>query len=153
LLGYQCLYVSDAVVYHAYTNRFSARKLSCLERNRAVMLLKVYRWQTLAFMLPALMLAECVAWGYALKSGPAFIGAKLAAYGWVAVHWPAIMRRRRAVQRIRRISDRELLHMLAARVDFVQLAGARLGLVAGAIVNPLFVTWYRFMDVIMKWAA
>lgn len=145
LLGYRCVYVPDAVVYHRYTNQFSARKLYYLERNRMAMLLKIYRWRTLALMLPALLLAECVSWGYAVKSGPAYLRAKLDAYGSVLMAWGAIMRRRREVQARRTTGDRPLLRVLAMRLDFAQLAGADLGRLADGLFNPLFSAWGRIV--------
>jgi GT2 family glycosyltransferase len=143
LLGYRCLYVPEAVIFHSYTNQFSARKLYFLERNRTNMLLKLYTWRTLALMAPALLLAECVSWGYALKSGRSYMRAKLGAYASVAARCGSIMRRRRQVQLTRQVSDRELLRILGLRLDFVQLAGAAVGRVAGGSLNPLFAVWNR----------
>lgn len=139
LAGYSCLYVPQAVVYHDYDpGRFSARKLYHLERNRLLMLLKIYRWPTLAWLLPALGLTELVTWGYALKSGPAVIGAKLRAYGWLWRHRAEVLQKRRRVQALRRVDDKTLLNGLCWQLDLYQLGGKRLGRIADYTLNPFF---------------
>jgi len=70
LAGHRCLYVPSATVLHEFEPRFSEDKLFFLERNRHMMLLKLYRWRTLLLMLPALVLTEAAVWGYAALGGP-----------------------------------------------------------------------------------
>ena len=143
LLGFACLYVPEAEVYHSYTNQFSARKLYYLERNRIWMLLKLFTWRTLVLITPALILTEFVSWVYALKSGRPYLFAKLSSYVAVFEARDAIMRRRHSVQAGRCVGDRALLVILARKLDFVQLAGTTLGRVASVLLNPLFTAWNR----------
>jgi GT2 family glycosyltransferase len=141
LAGYRCVYSPGAVVYHSYTGSFSARKLYYLERNRMIMLMKCYRPETLRAMWPALVLAEVIGWGYALKSGGAHVRAKMRAHRWLAQHKSEIKQKYDQTQRYRVKSDADLLRDAGATLDMQQLAGARLGSLAGAVLNPVFRLW------------
>jgi GT2 family glycosyltransferase len=142
LAGYRCVYTPSAVVYHNYNAKFAARKFYYLERNRGMMLLKCLSARTLVLMLPVLALAECIAWGYALKAGPSHVKSKLQAYTWLGSNWRLVMRKRRWVAHARRVDDHELLRGVEWRLNMRQLAGPLLGPVAGAVLNPLFRLWY-----------
>lgn len=142
LAGYRCVYAPGGVVYHNYSATFPALKLYYLERNRALMLLKCLRGSTLFFMLPILGLAEMVAWGYALKSGPSHMRSKLRAYGWLVANARLIKSKRRQMRRSRRVGDRHLLSGVEWRLDIEQLAGPAVACLAGGILNPLFRLWH-----------
>jgi len=142
LLGYISVYTPNAAVYHSYTGSFSARKLYYLERNRIIMLLKLYRTSTLFAMLPGLALAEVVTWAYALKNGKGHIAAKWEAYGWLISHRAEVMGKRSEVQTLRQASDIALLGVVSWRLDTVQLAGPLLGRIAGFVLNPIFRATY-----------
>lgn len=138
LLGYTCMYTPNAVVYHSYTGSFSALKLYYLERNRLMMLLKLYRTSTLIFMLPALALTEIITWAYAIKNGKGHIKAKRQAYAWLISHRTDVMSKRAEMQVSRQESDLTLLNIVSWRLDTFQLAGTLIGRAAEALVNPVF---------------
>jgi GT2 family glycosyltransferase len=146
LAGYRCVYVPEAVVYHNYANRFSATKLYYLERNRIFMLMKCYRTSTLIRMLPALLLAEAVTWGYAVKSGPTHIAAKARAYVWILTHRSAVRAARRKAQESRRATDTALLAAMTSSLHLSQLAGAGLSSMADRFLNPAFRLWRRVVS-------
>jgi GT2 family glycosyltransferase len=141
LAGYRCVYSPGSVVYHSYTGNFSARKLYYLERNRTIMLMKCYRPETLRAMRPALLLAEVIGWGYALKSGRAHVRAKVRARGRLAEHKAEIEQKHNQTQQYRVKSDADLLRDVSATLDLKQLAGARMGSILGAVLNPVFRLW------------
>jgi hypothetical protein len=141
LAGYRCVYTPESVVYHNYSATFGPHKFYCLERNRSMMLLKCLRARTLALMLPVLVLAECIAWGYALKSGRSHMRSKLRAYAWIGRNWRRVMLKRRRARRACRVADRALLGEMEWRLNMRQLAGPLLGSVAGAVLNPMFRFW------------
>ena len=66
LAGYQLLYVPQSVVLHDYTLKLGPHKTYYQERNRYLMLLKNAHWQTLFLLLPGLLLAEGITWGFTL---------------------------------------------------------------------------------------
>jgi len=141
LAGYRCVYSPGSVVYHSYTGSFTARKLYYLERNRMIMLMKCYRPETLRAMRPALLVADIISWGYALKSGRAHVRAKMQARKWLAQHRDEIKRKYAQTQQYRVRSDADLLRDSAATLDMKQLAGARLGGIMEVVLNPLFRLW------------
>jgi GT2 family glycosyltransferase len=143
LAGYSCVYVPDSVVYHSYSGRFKAHKLYYLERNRLMLLFKLFEERTLVALMPALLVAEVVTWGYALKSGPAHVLAKLQAYGWLVTHARRIRLKRRRTQAARRVSDRCLLAAMTSRLDVSQLAGRRAGRLADHTLNRAFRLWKK----------
>jgi GT2 family glycosyltransferase len=138
LAGWRCLYAPGAVVRHEYSLRVTPLKVFYQERNRCLMLLKNFRWATLVALAPALVLAEIVTWGFVLLRDRANIGNKVRAYGWIARNLPAIVRKRRAVQALRRAPDREILRHTGFALDFAQVSGGALGKTASAVFNPLF---------------
>jgi GT2 family glycosyltransferase len=143
LAGYRCVYVPDSVVYHSYTGRFNARKFYYLERNRLMLLFKLFSLRTLVVLLPALLAAEAVTWAYALKSGPAHIAAKLRACGWLVAHRTQIARKRRHSFATRRVNDRQLLAAMTSRLDVGQLAGRRASQIADRTLNRAFRLWKK----------
>lgn len=114
LAGWDVVLAPRSRVVHDYSPDLPAWKFYYLERNRFFMLANIFRWRTLALLAPALLVAEAGVWWYALRAGPAITIAKLRSYGGVARGIPSMLRRRRRVQRIRRVRDRELLDQMSA---------------------------------------
>ena len=154
LAGYRCLYVSDAIVYHDYRLRFGPLKTYYQERNRYLILLKLLRWRTLAALLPVLLLAEAVTWGYVLLREPHRLVNKLRAYAWVAGHWREIVAHRRRVQRMRRVADQALLAACTCRLPFEQTGEGSPVRAAHALFDPLFrVSWRVAQALVLRWEA
>lgn len=121
LAGWDCLYVPESIVLHDYRLRITPLKVFYQERNRYLMLLKSFKWGTLIFLLPTLLLAEVITWGFVIWGDRARLGNKIRAYGWIARHWSSVWQKRRATQRLRRIDDRELVQAMVSRLDFEQV--------------------------------
>jgi GT2 family glycosyltransferase len=138
LAGQHILYVPNAVVYHNYRMHFGLRKIYYLERNRYLMLLKVFRWRTLLALLPGLLLAEAVTWGFVLGCEPFRLGNKIEAYTAFLGNWSALMRARGDVQTTRKIPDRTLLEISIYQLDFEQIAKYRTACLAHYLFDPLF---------------
>lgn len=138
LAGYQCAYVPSSVVYHDYTMGFGPDKFHRLERNRYQMLIKNYDWRTFALLLPAILLSEVVAWGYATLRGGAHMRAKLKSYGWLARNLGLILQARGRVQQLRRVKDRDILRRAAYRLAYDQANDGIIGKVAKYTFDPLF---------------
>lgn len=141
LAGSRCLYVPDAVVYHDYRPRLGPRKLYLLERNRYRLLLKTLRGRTLVRLLPALLLAELVAWGYVLRYRPTAAASKALAYGAVLAGWRELMARRSRVQAQREVDDRVLLARTVGRLAYEQAGRGAATRVGRNLVDPLFIRW------------
>jgi GT2 family glycosyltransferase len=138
LAGARSVFVPGSIVRHAYELRFGASKTYYQERNRYVMLLKLYRWGSLLVLLPVFLLGEVVTWGYALLFERQRLGNKWRAYGWVIRNWKQIMVKRRQVQQLRRVPDRVLIAEMPSRLEISQVEQGWVGKAASAVFSALF---------------
>jgi GT2 family glycosyltransferase len=129
IAGWRCVYAPDAVVRHhrgSTMGKGSAARLELIERNRVLLALKLFPWSLL--WLNPLFFAVRLAAGVAMAGRGAGdtvhfpgIGGKLAMAGalvrgdWRAL-WmaPRILRKRRAIAALRKLSPRELRRLLWA---------------------------------------
>lgn len=151
LAGYRCVYVPQSVVHHDYSLRFGVRKTFYQERNRYLMLLKSLRWRTLLVLLPALLLAEVVTWGFVLLRERGHLANKLRAYAWIVKHWGQIMESRRRTQALRRIRDRDLIARCTQRLAFEQTGGGGIARLAHLVFDPLFSVLRRLALTLIWW--
>lgn len=138
LAGWQIWYTPHSVVHHHYTLRLSPRKVFYQERNRYLMLLKCLQWPTLLILLPALLVAELMTWGFVLAKDRAHMNNKPQAYRWVMAHWAEIMRKRQTTQVLRHASDHDLLQHTGFALDFGQAAQQWLAQLAQLGFTPVF---------------
>ncbi len=151
LAGYRCVVVPQAVVYHRYTLRFGPNKIFYQERNRYRMLLKSLRWPTLMALLPALLLAEVVTWGYVVMYQRRRWTEKGRAYFWIVRHWQELMACRKAVQAARRARDRDLLARCTSRLAFEQTGAGAVAHWAHRLLDPLFGLILRTALILIRW--
>jgi hypothetical protein len=149
--GYECIYTPNSLVYHDYSLNFGPRKTYFQERNRYIMLLKSWRWRTLALMVLPLLLAEVVTWGFVLTKERRNPFNKLRAYRDVLKVWPQIMAQRREVQARRRVSDRTLLTELTYRMEFEQTGNDLSTRLAHLVFDPLFLAAHRVLMLCVRW--
>lgn len=110
--GFKTLLVSASVVRHDYQFRMSAHKMYWIERNRQTTLLKCLQPKTRLKLLPALLLGEGIAWGYALLHGRATLAAKGRALWWLMRSWHKIERPT--------ADDRPIVAQMTTRIRFDQ---------------------------------
>lgn len=151
LAGYQCIYVPSSVILHDYALRFGPLKTFYQERNRYLMLLKGLHWATLLILLPILLLAEGITWGFTLLRDRPHWRNKMRAYGWIISHWREVMEKRRLTQRLRRARDRDLLQRCAYHLAYEQLDAGLLGRMAGFVLDPLFFVLHRLALALIWW--
>ncbi len=151
LAGYRCLYVPERGVYHDYNLRFGEGKFYFQERNRYLLLLKNLRWRTLLLLLPSLLLAEVVTWGFLLTSCPRRWKEKVRAYLWVVRHWRDVLSRRRAVQALRRTPDRDLLARCTPYLAYEQTGRTLAARWAHRLLDPAFWLLYRLTTLLVRW--
>lgn len=138
LMDYRCLYVAQAVVQHDYELSYSPTKAFYLDRNRHVMLIKNLERRSYVRLLPGLLLAELVTWGFLLLKGPHYWGVKLKVYRWLWRERAMLRNKRCMVQACRRRRDREFLSQLTYRLEFGQFANRWVALGAALIFHPGF---------------
>lgn len=148
LAGHIVVLAPASRVAHDWQLTVPAWKFYYLERNRYLLLLNIFRWRTLAVLLPALLLAEAGVWAYALRSGPAYVWAKLRGYASVLSGLSLHLRRRRQVQAVRRVPDASLLSVLS---DDLQLGPDVLSPRLIALVNRVFGRYGRFLRAVVRW--
>lgn len=118
--GWRVRYVAGAVVHHDYDFARNPRKLYLLERNRLIVVLTCYSARLLLAVAPALVVYEvgmallAVAQGWGREKADGWV--------WLARHAGWLRRRRREVQRARRVRDHELVGRFAARFTGAQVA-------------------------------
>jgi GT2 family glycosyltransferase len=151
MAGYRVYAVPDSHIYHDYQARFGCEKFFCLERNRGQMLLKNLRVRTLLVLLPALLLAEGMSWGFAALHGRRHVYAKLRSYGWLIRHFAAVMTARQRVQRTRRVSDRSLLRDHGYHLGFRQTGSGAAVATAERLFDPLFHLLHRLTLALVRW--
>ncbi len=138
LNGWQILFVPQAVVFHDYRLCFGPGKVFFQERNRYMMLLKCLEWRSLLALLPALLLAEIVTWGFCLLSDRHGLWEKCQAYVWLISNWRSVMKARRQTQSLRQVPDEFLLRTTSYRLMFEQTCNGFLAKQAHHIFDPLF---------------
>jgi GT2 family glycosyltransferase len=151
LAGWKCIYVPDSVILHDYKLRFGPNKVLYQERNRYMMLLKNLKWPTHVVLLPVYLLAEAITWGFVLLKDLKNWKNKLRAYKSVIVNWKFIMEKRRATQKLRKITDRELLRDATVRLDFGQAAEGAVVHLAQAVFTPLFFLLKSLTRILIWW--
>jgi GT2 family glycosyltransferase len=151
LAGWRIVYVPQAVVHHDYRLRFGPRKTYYLERNRYRMLLKVFRWRTLLALLPALLLAEAVTWGFVLCREPQRLGNKLYAYANILQDWAALKRARASTQEKRQVKDCDLLKNSVFQLAFEQTGDCCAARLAHRVFDPLFHACQGLAMSIVNW--
>lgn len=117
--GWQVRYVPAAVIAHHYEFSRNPLKFYLLERNRLAMLLTVYGGRLLVLLAPALLALELAMLAVAVRQG--WLRQKLRGYRWLVANRGWLRRRRRAVQSVRVIGDRELAGLLTGHFDPVAL--------------------------------
>jgi GT2 family glycosyltransferase len=147
LAGWDVVLAPKAVMHHDYDFSRSARKFHYVERNRLVNILTHYDARTLALLAPALLLFEPVTLVYALKSG--WLRERLGVYAFFLRPrtWRYLAAKRRAVQRLRRVTDRALAPWLSSRFHFGPLASAAVR----GIVDPFFAAYWTIARRLITW--
>ncbi len=151
LAGYRCLYIPNPVVYHDYALRFGEGKFFFQERNRYLLLLKNLRWRTLLLLVPSLLLAEVVTWGFLLMYHPRRWREKVRAYLWVFGNRREILAHRRAVQSLRRTRDRDLFARCTPYLAYEQTGHTGAARWAHRFLDPLFGLLYRITLSLVRW--
>jgi GT2 family glycosyltransferase len=151
MLGWRCFYTPDSIVRHHYTLRIGPLKVFYQERNRYLMLLKTLKWPTLVILVPSLLLAEVITWGFVLYNDRANFKNKLRAYAWITSNWSEIMSKRSNTQLSRCVTDRELLRNTTFRMDFSQASKGLIGKLAQFLFDPLFLVLKAVVMTLVWW--
>lgn len=67
--GYKILFVPSSTLRHDYTLKVIPEKIYHLEKGRYIILRKYFSWKDVVLLLPSLIMAELLTFGYAAKCG------------------------------------------------------------------------------------
>jgi N-acetylglucosaminyl-diphospho-decaprenol L-rhamnosyltransferase len=115
LAGWRVRFVPEAAVLHDYAFEKGNGKWFWLERNRGWTVLSNYGAATLLLLAPLLLATELAIFALALRGG--WAREKLRAWWALARGLPALLRWRRRVQALRRVSDAEIVAAMTARLE------------------------------------
>lgn len=138
LQGYKIVCNPASIVYHKYTFKPSKAKMYYLERNRLVMLLKVYDKATLLKILPIFVFMELGLLGLSVFQG--WFMEKVKSYAWIILRWRSIRDKRKNVIR-RKAEIIRILSMMSPKVTFEEIQNPLLD----KLVDPLLGAYYRLI--------
>lgn len=141
LLGYRVACQHRAVAYHKFEFERSIKKYYWQERNRIWFLLEYYKIRTLVLILPMFLLMEGGLLLFSLRSGFFWSKLKSQLYFLVPWHWVAIFRRRKYIQSVRRISDKELFEWATPVIEDQEVENGLLDRVG----NPLMKAYFKIL--------
>jgi hypothetical protein len=151
LAGWSSVFTPESIVYHDYTLKMFPLKVYYQERNRYVMLLKSLKWPTLLVMLPSLIAAEVITWGFVLLYDRGNVKNKLRAVQWLISNWWSVMESRRTSQATRRTADREILRRTSSKLELENAREGRLARLAQRGIDPFFYVLRALTLAIVRW--
>jgi GT2 family glycosyltransferase len=119
LLGYRCLFVPKAIVYHKYqmtSSRVSGLRIYLNERNKYFVLIKNLPTKLVFFCFPLIALHEALCFIKALSRG--YLGIYFKALKDVWNHLPHMLQHRRCIQTHRVADDGYIRSLLRFREPF-----------------------------------
>ncbi len=146
LLDWRVVLAESAVVYHKYEFSRSISKYYFMERNRAITILKNYKFGTLLLIFPAWLVMELGLFLFAIRGGWADKKIKAWAYFLKAKNWQYILGARRQIQRHRKMSDDFISRMIVGRIWYQEIASFPL-----RVANLFLSVYWQLIKVLIRW--
>ncbi len=138
-----------SILWHHY--EFGKNKFNYyyMERNRYVLIWMYYRWQTLALIMPMLCIMDLGILLFSVKNG--WVDMKWRSYrDWLSSDFRAwVWKRRRTIQEVRQISDKEFLRYAVADISFQEESVKNP--VLDKIGNPLLRGYWAIVSRLIQW--
>lgn len=149
MLGYRTVMVRESDFFHKYQFKKSIGKYFWIERNRFVLILLYYKWPTIVLLFPMLLVFEIGLIIFSLRGG--WFDKRVEVYQYFAQkkNWGSWMKKRKAIQASRSISDRKLLAGCGTGVYF-QEEEMRNPLLL-YVGNPLMTAYYYIVVRLLIW--
>lgn len=148
-LGYKVCIVRDAVFYHKYQFSRNKDKFYYMERNRYGVMLVYFKWPTLLVLLPMALIMELGLIFFSVISG--WFKVRMSVYKyWLSLkHWQLWLAKRKRIQSIRKVSDRQILKLAVSKVIFEEkdINNPLLKYIA----NPLMTIYWAIAKIIIFW--
>jgi GT2 family glycosyltransferase len=146
-LGRRIDYVPAAAVWHQYEYRHDYRYYFFLERNRWYLLAMYYKTPTILLLTPIFIAMELGQFYFAVRNQVGGKKLKACLFFCVPANLSRLLRRRREIQRRRRIGDREFVRRFVAEIDLPELRSG----VLRRVGNPLLKTYWRLARPLIVW--
>ncbi|MCB9798227.1 glycosyltransferase family 2 protein [Candidatus Nomurabacteria bacterium] len=149
MLGYRTVMVRYSDFFHKYQFKKSIGKYFWIERNRYVLILLYYRWPTILLLIPMLFVFEIGLIIFSLRGG--WFDKRLEVYKYFSKkeNWTSWLKKRKAIQASRKISDRKVLAQCSTGVHF-QEDEMRNPLLL-YVGNPLMAIYYFIVVRLLIW--
>jgi len=117
LAGYKNVLSTKSIVYHYYEFKRSISKFFWMERNRILVHVAHLKIPTLILLTPFLLVMELALLLLSIKGG--WLKDKLKVYSaLLSPHlWKHLWKKRRASQKLRTVSDREIVRLWSAKIE------------------------------------
>jgi len=149
IAGYKIVLSTDSIFYHKYQFSRSISKFYWMERNRYGVMLMFFRWPTLLLLAPMAIILEFGLWLFAFKSGWWKERVKVYQYWLKFESWKLWFSKRKYIQSIRKVSDRDLLKSAVSGIYFQEKAMENPLL--KYIGNPVMKVYFALARLIIRW--
>ncbi|MBI2037780.1 MAG: glycosyltransferase family 2 protein [Candidatus Magasanikbacteria bacterium] len=148
-VGYKVCIVRDAIFYHKYQFSRNQDKFYYMERNRYGVMLMYFKWTTLILLLPMAIIMEFGLILFSIMTGWFKVRMSIYAYWLDPKHWDLWLEKRKHIQSIRKVTDKEILKMAASKVIFEEkdINNPLLKYIA----NPLMTAYWFIAKRIIFW--
>lgn len=102
-------------------------------------------------MLPALLGAEIISWGFVLWGDRPNWRNKLRVYRWLFQNRKMILQKRDQTQQQRQKTDRDLIQLMGFRLAFTQVTQGFIATMAQTIFDPFFFLCHRLLLLGVRW--
>ncbi|OGH92486.1 MAG: hypothetical protein A2534_04100 [Candidatus Magasanikbacteria bacterium RIFOXYD2_FULL_39_9] len=148
-VGYNVIIVRDAVFYHKYQFSRNQDKFYYMERNRYGVMLMYFKWPTLFVLLPMAIIMEFGLIFFSIISGWFKVRINIYKYWLTPKNWQLWLAKRKNIQSIRMVTDKQILSMAVDKVIFEEkdINNPLLKYIA----NPLMTAYWFIAKRIIFW--
>jgi hypothetical protein len=149
MLGFKIGVATESLFYHEYEFSRNTTKMYLMERNRYAVLFMYYRLRTLILLLPAFVVTELGLIFFAAKKG--WLKQKIKVYWyWLSPRsWLFWLTKRKTIQVLRTVTDRELLKTAVGEIIFDDPAINNF--LVQSVGNPVLSLYWKAVKKILFW--
>jgi GT2 family glycosyltransferase len=139
LAGFKIYLAPESLVYHKYEFGRSIKMLYYMERNRYLSIFHYYEALTLLLVLPALVIMEAGMIIYSIPGRWFKTKIRVSFYFLRPSTWVKIIKKRKQINKIRKVKDREVVQFFAGKVLFQEIDNPVLKYIANPVLNLYWV--------------
>jgi GT2 family glycosyltransferase len=145
LSGLRCVLAPQAVVYHKYEFCQRIQRYYWMDRNRILSIIKNYQISTIILISFAFVIMELGQLFFVLQRGLLREKLQVYKYFFSPGNWRTILRNRRESQALRKVADRDILHIFSGRIWYEEIGGWGL-----KVFNFIFGYYWRVMKLFIR---